>query len=50
MVPEYAERFRGLGDQELTELADSFSLAHCVRRARLCDLLASRMGAAGTVA
>jgi aryl-phospho-beta-D-glucosidase BglC (GH1 family) len=50
MVPEYGERFRGLGDEELTELADSFSLARCVRRARLCDLLASRMGAAGTVA
>jgi len=50
MVPEYAERFRGLGDEELTALADSFSLARCVRRARLCDLLASRMGAAGTVA
>jgi hypothetical protein len=50
MVPEYAERFRGLGDDELGELADSFGLARCVRRARLCDLLASRMGAAGTVA
>jgi endoglucanase len=50
MVPEYAKRFRGLGDQELDELADSFSLARCVRRTRLCDLLASRMGAAGTVA
>jgi hypothetical protein len=50
MVPEYAERFRGLSVRELTELADSFSLARCVRRARLCDLLASRMGAAGTVA
>jgi aryl-phospho-beta-D-glucosidase BglC (GH1 family) len=46
MVPEYAERFRGLGDDELDELADSFSLARCVRRARLCDLLASRMAAA----
>ena len=50
MVPEYAERFRGLGDHELTELAGSFSLARCARRTRLCDLLASRMGAAGTVA
>jgi endoglucanase len=47
MVPEYAERFR---DADLDALADSFSLARCVRRARLCDLLASRMGAAGTVA
>jgi aryl-phospho-beta-D-glucosidase BglC (GH1 family) len=50
MVPEYAERFRGLDDAGLDALADSFSLARCVRRPRLCDLLASRMGAAGTVA
>ena len=35
---------------DLDALADSFSLARCVRRARLCDVLASRMGAAGTVA
>jgi endoglucanase len=46
MLPEYAERFRGLGDEELDALADSFSLAHCVRRARLCDMLAARTGAA----
>ena len=45
MVPEYAERFRGLADEELDELADSFGLAHCVRRARLCEVLAARMGA-----
>jgi hypothetical protein len=50
MLPEYAGRFRGLSDGQLDELADSFSLARCVRRARLCDVLASRMGAAGTVA
>jgi aryl-phospho-beta-D-glucosidase BglC (GH1 family) len=49
MVPEYAERFRDLGDDELDALADSFRLEHCVQRTRLCDLLASRMGA-GTVA
>ena len=46
MLPEYAERFRGLGDDELDALADSFSLARCVRRTRLCDMLASSMGAA----
>ena len=46
MLPEYAERFRGLGDDELDALADSFSLASCVRRTRLCDMLASSMGAA----
>jgi endoglucanase len=49
LVPEYAERFRGLGDDELDELADSFSLARCTRRERLCELLASRLGAARTV-
>ena len=50
MLPEYAARFRGLSDAELDALADSFSLARCVRRTRLCDVLAARMGAAGTVA
>ena len=45
MLPEYAERFRGLSDDELDALAGSFRLAACVRRTRLCDLLASRMGA-----
>jgi endoglucanase len=46
MLPEYAERFQGLGDDELDALADSFSLASCVRRTRLCEILASSMGAA----
>jgi endoglucanase len=46
MLPQYAERFRGLGDDELEALAASFGLARCVRRARLCDVLAGRMGAA----
>jgi endoglucanase len=46
MLPEYAERFRGLSDAELDALAESFSLANCVRRGRLCDILASSMGAA----
>jgi hypothetical protein len=46
MLPEYAERFRGLSDDELDALADSFSLAGCVRRTRLCEILASSMGAA----
>jgi endoglucanase len=50
MLPEYAERFRDLSDAELDELADSFSLARCVRRTRLCDMLSARMRAAGTVA
>jgi endoglucanase len=46
MLPEYAERFRGLGDDELDALADSFGLASCVRRTRLCEILASSLGAA----
>jgi endoglucanase len=45
MLPEYAERFRGLGDDELDALADSFALEHCRRRERLCEMVASRMGA-----
>jgi hypothetical protein len=45
MLPEYAERFRGLGDDELDELADSFALERCRRRERLCGIIASRMGA-----
>ena len=32
MLPEYAERFRGLDDDELDALADSFRLASCVPR------------------
>lgn len=45
MLPEYAERFRGLSDDDLDELADSFALDRCRRRERLCDMIASRMGA-----
>ena len=47
LLGEYAERFRGLGDDELVALADSFALRGCVRRQRLCDLVAARLGAAG---
>ena len=45
MLPSYAERFRGLGDEELEALASSFSLGSCVRRERLCDLVAAHTGA-----
>ena len=45
MLPSYAELFRGLGDEELEALAGSFSLASCVRRERLCDLVAAHTGA-----
>jgi endoglucanase len=44
MLGEYAERLHGVGDDELAELADSFGLEQCVRRERLCELLASHMG------
>ena len=46
MLTEYAERFRDLSDDDLDELADSFALARCVTRTRLCELLASRTGTA----
>jgi endoglucanase len=36
---EYAELFRGLGDDDVIALADSFALANCDRRAPLNDLL-----------
>ncbi len=46
MLTEYAERFRDLSDDDLDELADSFALARCATRTRLCELLASRTGTA----
>ena len=46
MLAAYAERFRGLSDADLAALADSFALARCRTRTRLCDLLASRTGTA----
>jgi len=45
MLPEYAERFSGLDDAALEALADSFSLSRCVKRTRLCDLLATELRA-----
>jgi hypothetical protein len=50
MLPSYAERFRGLDDDELDALAASFSFRSCVKRERLCQMIAARTGAAGTVA
>ena len=41
MLPSYAALFAGLDDAELDALADSFTLADCVRRAPLCDLVAT---------
>jgi hypothetical protein len=43
MLPEYAELFRGLGDDEVVELADSFALNRCERRQPLLDLLSSSL-------
>ncbi|MGO4429360.1 hypothetical protein AB4Z54_64160, partial [Streptomyces sp. MCAF7] len=40
LVEEYAELFRGLGDDDVLALADSFALDQCVRRDRHLDLLA----------
>jgi endoglucanase len=50
MLPEYAARFRDLSDEELDELASSFALEQCERRARLCEMVAARTGAVGPVA
>jgi endoglucanase len=41
LVPEYAALFRGLTDDELLALADSFALTNCTRRAPLIDLLSA---------
>jgi hypothetical protein len=43
LVPEYAALFDGLGDDELTALADSFALGGCVRRDRLIELLTGNL-------
>lgn len=43
LLPEYAELFRGLGDDDLVELADSFLLERCVRRRPLLDLLSGSL-------
>jgi endoglucanase len=44
LLPEYAELFRGLGDDELIALADSFALESCRRREPLLELLADNLG------
>jgi aryl-phospho-beta-D-glucosidase BglC (GH1 family) len=50
MLPEYAARFAGLSDEALEELADSFALANCVRRERLCELVADACLSPGAAA
>ncbi|MFJ2033327.1 glycoside hydrolase family 5 protein [Streptosporangium sp. NPDC087985] len=43
LLPEYAGLFRGLGDDEVLALADSFALAGCVRREPLIELLTTNL-------
>ncbi|MEV5896611.1 glycoside hydrolase family 5 protein [Nonomuraea fuscirosea] len=43
LLPEYAELFRDLGDDDLLALADSFLLERCVRREPLLDLLSTNL-------
>ncbi|MEU6413045.1 cellulase family glycosylhydrolase [Microbispora sp. NPDC046933] len=45
LLPEYAELFRGLDDDELIELADSFALSRCTRREPLIRLLTDNLAA-----
>ncbi|OPG09479.1 glycoside hydrolase family 5 protein [Microbispora sp. GKU 823] len=45
LLPEYAELFRGLDDDELLALADSFALSNCTRREPLIRLLADNLAA-----
>lgn len=41
LIQEYAELFRGLGDDDVLALADSFALERCVSRDQHLDLLAN---------
>ncbi|MEV5739083.1 cellulase family glycosylhydrolase [Microbispora rosea] len=43
LLPEYAELFRGLDDDELLALADSFALSNCTRREPLIRLLTDNL-------
>ncbi|WP_084960437.1 glycoside hydrolase family 5 protein [Thermoactinospora rubra] len=43
LLPEYAELFRGLDDEELIALADSFAFESCARREPLIDLLRANL-------
>jgi hypothetical protein len=42
LVPEYCNLFKGLSDEELTALAQSFRYEHYVKRKRLEDILTGR--------
>ncbi|GGL27306.1 glycoside hydrolase family 5 protein [Planomonospora parontospora] len=43
LLPEYAALFKGLSDDELVALADSFALPACVRREPLIELLTANL-------
>ncbi|WP_449063038.1 glycoside hydrolase family 5 protein [Planomonospora algeriensis] len=43
LLPEYAALFKGLSDDELVALADSFALRSCVRREPLIELLTANI-------
>ncbi|GLW20560.1 glycoside hydrolase family 5 protein [Microbispora triticiradicis] len=45
LLPEYAELFGGLDDDELVALADSFALSACTRREPLIQLLGDNLSA-----
>ncbi|GIH90632.1 glycoside hydrolase family 5 protein [Planobispora siamensis] len=47
LLPEYAALLKGLTDEELLALADSFALSACARREPLIELLAGNLGASG---
>jgi endoglucanase len=42
LVPEYCNLFKGLSDEQLTALAQSFRYENCVKRTRLEDILTGR--------
>jgi len=42
LVPEYCNLFKGLSDEELTALAESFRFENCVKRKRLENILTGR--------
>ncbi|GIH99543.1 glycoside hydrolase family 5 protein [Planobispora takensis] len=47
LLPEYAALLKGLPQEELLALADSFALSACARREPLIELLAGNLGASG---
>jgi endoglucanase len=46
ILPEYAERFRGMDEGEIDDLMRSFRFEHCVKREELAGILSGHSGAA----